>query len=691
MERKWQQRWEERGSFRPGRVDAPRVYHYAAGPFTNGRLHMGHVRTFVLADVMARVARQRDVLYSFEFDAFGLPTELAAKERGVAPPKLVEQAVERMRADLTRLGLSVDWEHVPVSSTPRYYRWTQWLFLRLHDAGLIYKGTALLNYCTTCESTLAHIQVVDGLCWRCDMPVERREMTQWFVRLSAASERLLDTMAGLDGWSSTVRRLLAGFIGRVDGFEADVTVESSSHGSAQLTAFVPREEWTGSARAVLVAPGHPEVARLLRTHAAEADTLVNTAALRRRRVEQRRSGGELVDTGLRAAHPEWPEPLPVLASDAMDPAFGTGVTLLINDGGGAPLPSTQRKAVHHRVQDWLVSRQRSWGTPLPVIECSACGDVPVPDHQLPLLLEFAPDGTRLVRSHACPRCGGTAQPVPDTIDCFFDAIWAPLATASLLPDDAGELFRQTGPWQPMAWFHNGLDSFIYAHLHRFLGYALHGLGLLDEPEPIRNYHGHSLVQLDGRKMSKHHGNTVDASTMLDDLGADRLRTAVMWAANPLQSVEWGDEATDRATQLLATVHRLVTGNLALIERGRRAAHVDDVRVDVRKAQTWTRRCASRVGALLDDYRPCAALNELSRLVQHVRNLRRRLDDGAPALEAAFAEGVVTALQLLAPFAPHLAEELWEAISEAAAPLAEGGWPAAVEANGAAPLAAASAV
>ena len=668
IERTWQERWRADRCFEAEpHVGRPREYHYAAGPFTNGRLHLGHVRTFVLADVMARAARQRgrDVLYSFEFDAFGLPTELAAQALGVSPATLIDDAAARMRSDLERLGLSVDWSRVHVTADPRWYRWTQWLFLRLYERDLIYRGRAILNYCTSCETSLAYLQVTDGNCWRCGAPVEKREMTQWFVRLSTASSRLLETLPALEGWSSTVRRLLSGFIGEVEGFDVDLAFPLSEGKESTLTAFVPRSAWPHRPTAVVVAAGHPDVARVLRDSGIDsAARLVDTAALRRRRREALADAEGVVDTGLRARHPACEELLPVLASPELDPGFGTGVTVTGEgvDDEADPVGPGIRRAVHHRVQDWLVSRQRSWGTPIPILVCDDCGDVPVPEADLPLALQVSDDGTRTIGTTTCPRCGGAAAADPDTLDCFFDVIWSHIGSAGRLGETGADPFEEARPWQPMTWFHNGLDSFIYAHLHRFLGYLLHDMALVDEPEPIANYHGHALVQLAGRKMSKSEGNVVDALTLLDEVGADVLRLQVLWAGNPMQTIEWRDEPPRRVRSFLSSVQRLVLDNLDAVR-----AHAGEEATG--DAQTAVRRASEKVSLFIDQYRPGAALDELHRLSKHVGAVR----DSAPDA-AVFANGVVALVQLLGPFAPHLAEELWGALSLGSEPLAVGGWP-----------------
>lgn len=676
LEKRWQERWEQEGCFVAGsRAGRPRQYHYPAGPFTNGRLHLGHVRTFVLADVMARAARQRghDVLYAFEWDAFGLPTELVAQERSVSPATLAADAASQMRADLERLGLSVDWSHVQLTCDPRYYRWTQWLFLRLLERDLVYRATAMLNFCTTCDTTLAHLEVEQGTCWRCHSLVERRELTQWFIRLADASRMLLDTLPGLHGWSETLRRLLAGFIGPVEGTEVDLEIDLGDGTTAVLTAFVADDGGTTQVDAVQVAPGSREVAAVLRAGGdGDGEALVTSAALRRRRRED--VAAEERDTGLRARHPTWPVDLPVLASSVVDPSFAHGVVLRPAKGNGVDIPAG-RPVLHHHVHDWLVSRQRSWGTPLPVVTCEACGDVPLPDDRLPLELDIGPDATRRITPVPCPRCAGAAIPTGDSLDCFFDVSWALTAIATSLPDDVEQLAAEARSWGPADWFHNGFDSFFYAHLHRFIGHVLHDLGITAEAEPARNFHGHAMVKLDGRKMSKHEGNAVDARALLDQFGADSLRIQILWAANPLQPVDFQPGMDRQAANLLAAVRSMVLDNAEAILRWASAGPDAAASPASEELDQAVEQAIERVSRFIDCYRPGACVEEINRLCKRLGRASRAVAFAHDEpLCAAFAGGAVVLVQLLQPFAPHLAEELWASLGKDGL-LSLGPWPA----------------
>ncbi|MCZ6870233.1 MAG: class I tRNA ligase family protein, partial [Gammaproteobacteria bacterium] len=417
LERRWRAAWERSHCHQaPEAPVGPKYFIHDAAPFPNGPLHLGHVRTYLLGDVMARYQRLRGrcVLYLTGFDAFGLPIELAAEEAGLSPPQLVAQCIGLMTRQLKELGISYDWSRVPRTCDPDCYRWTQWLFLELLEAGLIERRTARLHWCPRCRTTLARIQVEDEGCWRCGSRVTQRAFPQWFVAISHYSDRLHRTVEDLDQWSNRSKRMLRGFFdtnGRAD----------RSHGN--------------------------------------------------------------------------------------------------------------------RAHEWLVSRQRSWGTPIPIVYCACCGVVPVPREDLPVCLPETLDWTNgsgalarceSFRETSCPRCGGSARRETDTLDCFFDDIWCFLQPLVTLGRSPGFTRENLGDWLPVDCAQSGLDTCICFHLYRFLGRFLHDRGLLHDPEPIRRFVGNEMVLAGGRKMSKHFGNAVSPESIVREHGADALRVAMLW-------------------------------------------------------------------------------------------------------------------------------------------------------------------
>jgi len=730
VEAKWQARWAEAGCFKVGTEaaaggedgrDHRTFFNFDGGPFPNGPLHMGHVRTFTLGDVMARYQRMRGrrVLYCFEFDAFGLPNELAAEALGVTPEALTHGNIERMRRQMVRLGLSYDWEHVTVTCDPHYYRWTQWLFLKLRERGLIYRAAAELNWCPSCRTTLAHMQVEDGRCWRCESPVEQRTLTQWFVALSRYSAVLADGLERLDGFSPRVRNVLQGFIGAAPGTEIDFPL--AGRPDIVLTAFLPRrqpgaEPASGGAMAayLVVAPGHPLLETLAALPGVDGERLAAWMGAAGR--DRRRGGSRTVDpldgfdTGLSALHPETGAALPVFVAGYADRTFATGIEIGCPAGSSRDrqfaerhriavpadparmvMPGGGRTATHYRVHDWLVSRQRAWGTPIPVVHCPACGEVAVPYDALPVHLptrpaDAPPGGLAVVPGFAdtaCPRCGGPAKRETDTLDCYFDVIWCFLACAAgerrLRDADFGFRRSDFAEWMPVDWFHNGLDSFFYMHLYRFIGHVLHEMGILAEPEPIRRYVGHDAVLLGGRKMSKHHGNVISPDDILERTGSDVLRVHVLWAANPLKSVEWSDAGLKRAQDLLAAAWKLVAAGSARRD-ARSGGDASAIPADEKRAHSLERsigHAVRRVTGFLERYQYGGCLQEIRHLVEQLGSASDQLAarPGSPRLQRAFGAGLRTLVLLLSPFAPHIAEEMWERIGgEGFATMAP--WPAA---------------
>jgi leucyl-tRNA synthetase len=682
VEAKWQARWAAAGCFKAAADRAGGTFfNFDGGPFPNGPLHMGHVRTFTLGDVMARYQRMqgRNVLYCFEFDAFGLPNELAAEALGVTPEALTRTNIARMRGQMARLGLSYDWDHVTTTCDPGYYGWTQWLFLKLREKGLVYRTAAELNWCPGCHTTLAHMQVEDGRCWRCETAVEPRTLTQWFVALSAYSAVLSASLERADGFSPRVRNVLQGFIGRTSGIEVDFPVVGRP--DMVLTAFVREQMIAANPAYLAVAPAHPSVATLL----PEEVSPPGVGGLKRRRTQfDTPSALDGFDTGFAVAHPETGAHLPVFVARYVDRSFGTGVELgcplteprdrQFAERHGIALPSGEsatlrgRPATHYRVRDWLVSRQRAWGTPIPIVHCAECGEVPVPEQALPVALpelrpNMPPGGLAAVAGFAetrCPRCERAARRETDTLDCYFDVIWCFLACAGGLRGDFAFRAADFARWMPVDWFHNGLDSFFYLHLYRFLGHVLHEMGILSEPEPIRRYIGHDAVLLQGRKMSKHHGNVVAPDDIIRRFGADVLRIQILWAANPLRSVEWSETGLQRASRFLAEAWKLVSGQA---ERVRAQPSGAPAGANPPPLERSVARTARRVTEFVERYQYGGCLQEIQGCMKLLESETGKLESraGDPIRQRAFANGIRALVRMLAPFAPHMAEEMWETI------------------------------
>jgi leucyl-tRNA synthetase len=578
VESRWRRAWEEAGCFRaPDRPCGEKYFNYDSGPFPNGPLHMGHVRTYVLGDVTARYQRLlgKSVLYCTEFDSFGLPNEMAAVTSGADSGAFTARCIDLMTEQLKVLGISYDWERVPTTSHPAYYRWTQWLFLKLFRLGLVDRRETDLNWCDHCQTTLARIQCEGGCCWRCKQPTTTRRMRQWFIKLSAHSHHLREGLEDLDGWSAPAKQLLGSFIGR----------------------GLPKTE----------------------------------------------TGG-------------------------------------------------------YRVHDWLVSRQRCWGTPIPMVHCSRCEAVPVPEEDLPVLLPEGIDWSLGPKALAardefvnvpCPECGLAARRETDTLDCYFDDIWCFLGC--LVPLDRFSFSRQDlEGWMPVDRFHSGLDTFFYLHLHRFLGAVLQEQGILEHREPLRSYLGHEMVLFGGRKMSKHLGNAVSPKAALRKHGADALRVGILWAASPQRRLVWDREVPARAVAFLEDAWRLYrrcaeavvkaaeespgapgeTGEGNMLREG--ISRPDGVSCGegasraARALGAAADATIERVGTYIDEYRPNAAIQELFLLLRRIERFaipriesRRLSDADGRELHRVLLDHIVA----LSPFAPHLAEEIWRHLGQ----------------------------
>jgi leucyl-tRNA synthetase len=758
VEARRQAAWRERDAFRtpPVAEERPHLYIKPSAPFTSGNVHIGHVRSYSIGDSYARFRRARgdDVLFAFGFDAFGLPAELAAIAGGVPPSEWVARSAATMTAQLQRLGFSFDWERSFFSSDPLMYRWSQWLFLVLLDAGLVYRGTGSVDWCDTCQTTLATIQVEDGRCWRCHEPVRLIQRPQWYLRISAYVEENDTRLEELEKWDENSLASQRFVIGRVDGVEVELPVTNADGaGDGTLSVFTPHADALALARFVLVSPKHPDVERW-----------ADEPALRER-LEELRAGGlersereadaiAIVDTNRSVPAPAGDGTLPVFVSPVVDGRFGPTAVFGLPDEdrsdavlaerlarAGArraeqrasaadppPVPPA-RPAVRYRADDFSISRQRSWGTPIPIVYCEQCGTVEVPREELPVLLplDITPTGVgnplaeldEFVNT-TCPGCGGAAKRETDTLDCHFDALW--LWIPACVPAQArGSSLEQIlalpdlRHWLPCERVVAGSDSGNFVFDQRTVTKALRDIGplaFLADGEPFAGCTFHEMVISDGRKMSKHLGNVVDPDELVERFGADTLRLAVLYAASPQRSLNWSDSAVLRCHRFLTQVwdychsHAQATaerdasapaearaagsGNGAAQAVGDRAqadgAAGGDGAAGATKDSTehlrlrlakWLQAGVERTTDDMASLEMHSAVRNVMRLFDRIRDFEKRVLARTPTLGAADRAALLEALslltQLLAPLAPHLAEELWVALGNDAT-AGETPWP-----------------
>jgi leucyl-tRNA synthetase len=746
IEARRQAAWRVRGAFQTPVLSEgqPRKYIKPSAPFTSGNIHIGHVRSYSIGDAYARFSRARGdaVLFAFGFDAFGLPAELGAIAGGESPSDWVSRCAAHMTGQLERLGFSFDWDRSFLSSDATMYRWSQWLFLTLLQAGLVYRGTGTVDWCETCQTTLATIQVEDGLCWRCHNPVQLIQQTQWYLRISAyvpENDVRLGELAEGDIWDESSLASQRFVLGRLDGVELDLRVADGT----ELTVFTPHADALGEARFVAISPKHPDVERWV----ADPSMLEQIEELRSVGLERDARNAEeipLIDTGHTLPSPTTGEPLPVLISPVVDGRFGATAVLGIpahdrtdaliaerlslqvddvasdegvgsgsrsgaGNGPGAgsengagdssgesrdlPPIAGLRPAVRYRANDFSISRQRSWGTPIPIVYCDSCGAVPVPAEQLPVLLplDLKPTGAGNPLAERedfvqtdCPRCGGPARRETDTLDCHFDALW--LWIPACVPPEERErpleeifALEDLRQWLPSERLVAGSDSGNFVFDQRIVTKALRDIGplaFLADGEPFAGCLFHEMVIRDGRKMSKHLGNVVDPDELLAKYGADTVRLATLYAARPQRSLNWSDSAVLRCHRFLGQVWELSLR--ALAESGNpsgpqadggadgSAAESEPVRDTSEhlrlKLSTWCEAAVEKITEDMESLEMHSAVRNVMRLFDRIKDFEKRVLARQPALGRADHEALIEALTLLiallGPFTPHLSEELW---------------------------------
>jgi len=722
IEARRQAAWRERDAFRTPAIaeEQPHIYIKPSAPFTSGNVHIGHVRSYSIGDAYARFRRARGeaVLFAFGFDAFGLPAELGAIAGGEPPSDWVNRCAAHMTGQLQRLGFSFDWERSFLSSDSIMYRWSQWLFLTLLEAGLVYRGTGNVDWCDNCETTLASIQVEPGgTCWRCHGPVRLIELPQWYLRISAyleENDRRLAELASSGIWDDVALHSQRDVLGRAEGVELDLP---SPDGSARLTVFTPHVDALAGARFVLMSPRHPD-----------ADDWASEA---RDQLEQMRSGGwersareaetiPLIDTGRVLLGPDG-STLPVFVSPLVDSRFGVTAALGIPardrsdeviarrlgievpqddvpgeataeaDRRGAAFPS--RPAVRYRAFDFAISRQRSWGTPIPIVYCQACGTVPVSREQLPveLPLDIRPTGAgnplaelpQFVNT-TCPSCGGPARRETDTLDCHFDALW--LWIPACVPPEAREetleeilALADLRHWLPSERLVAGSDSGNFVFDQRIVTKALRDIGplaFLADGEPFSGCLFHEMVIRDGRKMSKHLGNVVDPDELVERYGADTVRLAVLYAARPQRSLNWSDSAVLRCHRFLTQVWEYSNAKLAALAQEDRSSAAPegeegpqrDTSEHLRqRLAKWCEAAVEKTTEEMEQLEMHSAVRNVMRLFDRIRDFEKRVLARDGQLGRANGEALIDALallaQLLGPLTPHLAEELWIAFGK----------------------------
>ncbi|HEX2224894.1 MAG TPA: leucine--tRNA ligase [Thermoanaerobaculia bacterium] len=731
IEAKWQDRWEKQ---RVAEVDlrhsAGKYYMLMMFPYPSGdRLHVGHGRNYILGDALYRFLRMhgKRALNPMGWDAFGLPAENAAIQRGVHPRDWTFSNIKVMKQQFRRWGILYDWSKEVASCTPEYYRWNQWLFLRMLEKGIAYKKKAPVNWCPSCQTVLANEQVVEGACERCGTEVVQRDLEQWFFRITEYADRLLAGLDTLDGWPEKVKVMQRNWIGRSEGAEIEFPVPAL--GGEKLTVFTTRPDTVHGATFMVLAPEHPLVPRLVEGHPQKDELLAWVEKIRNTpRIQREGEGSEKEgrDTGAKAVNPATGEEIPVWMANYVLPDYGTGSIMAVpahderdlafarqeglpvrlvyhlEDAGdtevdpakleepilgrgvvrnappfdGEPnTPETIRKfiawieqqgfgraRVTYRLRDWLISRQRYWGTPIPVLYCDKCGIVPVPDDQLPVELPYdveftGREGNPLSRNKkfveaTCPKCQGPARRETDTMDTFVDSSWYYLRYLS--PKDGQKMFDSDNAnrWAPVDQYIGGVEHAILHLLYaRFFCRVFHDFGMVNFEEPFANLFNQGMItrysEKSGRveKMSKSRGNTVSPDELIEEMGADTERVYTLFIGPPEKEAEWSDEAVSGAYRFLNRLWRLA-------ERLPEAPPTAPADAELERERHAT---IQRVTHSLHRFSFNTAVAALMELL----NALSRAVEEKTASRLVCEETFDTLVQLLHPMAPHVTEELWE--------------------------------
>ena len=769
IEAKWQKIWAEENSFQASETTGnPKYYVLEMFPYPSGRIHMGHVRNYSIGDVVARYKRMRgyNVLHPMGWDAFGLPAENAAIERGIHPEKWTVENIRTMKTQLKRMGLSYDWEREVATSEPDYYKWNQWIFLQFYKRGLAYKKRSSVNWCPSCETVLANEQVIEGACWRCDSAVVQKELEQWFFRITDYAEELLADLERLEGWPEKVIIMQRNWIGKSIGAEIQFPLVNRDD---SLTVFTTRQDTVFGATFLSIAAEHPLAVELSR--GTEQESAVKEFVERIGKISQSQRGAEEgekegVFTGAYCRNPFTGENIPIYVANFVLMAYGTGAVMavpahdqrdfefarkyglpirvviqpegrrlqaetmteayvddgmMVDSGQFSGLPNAEgkekiagyleekgggKKAIRFRLRDWGVSRQRYWGTPIPIIYCPTCGIVPVSEADLPVPLPkdvpfTGKGGSPLAESQSfaqvdCPNCHQKARRETDTMDTFVDSSWYFLRFTSARYPAAPFDPEKGAYWMPVDQYIGGVEHAVLHLLYaRFFTKALRDLGLAKVDEPFANLLTQGMVSKEtyrcsvhnwlfpselagseksgwkcpecqrpvekGRveKMSKSKKNIVDPEDLVNAYGADTARLFTLFAAPPEKDLEWSDQGVEGGYRFLSRLWRFVYQNRETLAGARCDAIGGELDGELRELRRMIHRTIKKVTEDIDGRfhfnTAIAAIMELFNALSGFVQDHQLTAERATLVKA----GVETIVILLAPFVPHIASELWE--------------------------------
>ncbi len=729
IEEKWQKYWKENDCFKTVEDTSKEKYYVLEMfPYPSGKLHMGHVRNYSIGDVVARCKKMQgyNVLHPMGFDSFGLPAENAAIKHGVEPSKWTWENIHEMENQLDQLGLSYDWDREVQTCNPDYYKWMQWIFIQFYNKGLAYKKENPVNWCPSCQTVLANEQVVDGCCERCKTPVGKKNLSQWYFKITDYAERLLDNLDTLDGWPAKVKTMQRNWIGKSIGAEIDFKIDETDK---LMKVFTTRADTLFGVTYMVMAPEHPYVMDLVKDTEYEKpvldylDRVQHMNDIERTSTTNEKTG---VFIGRYAVNPVNGKKVPIFISDYVLMGYGTGAIMavpahdqrdfdfakkfdleiipvvnsedpevdvnnlkeafdaegtMINSGKFDGLNNRKAiaamidwleeegigtKTVNYRLRDWLISRQRYWGTPIPMIYCEECGWVPEKEENLPVMLptdvEFTGKGesplttSKTFAECTCPKCGKKASREMDTMDTFLDSSWYFLRYCDPKNEDAIFDKEKADYWMNVDQYIGGVEHAILHLMYaRFFQMALHDLGLVKDEEPFKNLLTQGMVNKDGKKMSKSLGNVVSPEEIIKKYGADTARLFILFAAPPERELDWSDAGVEGSYRFLNRVYRLVSD----FSQNYQGETDYEIKSDADKElnyvlNTTIKKVTEDVGGRFSFNTAISSIMELVNELYKYKELEE-------ANQAFMKKAIDTVVMILSPFAPHICEEMWEAL------------------------------
>ncbi len=732
IEKKWQTYWEENKSFKTVEDDSRKKYYVLEMfPYPSGKLHMGHVRNYSIGDVVARFKHMRgfNVLHPMGFDSFGLPAENAAIKNGTPPAEWTFRNIEEMTEQLKQLGISYGWEREVETCNPNYYRWMQWIFVQFFNKGLAYKKENPVNWCPSCQTVLANEQVIDGACERCHTPVGKKNLSQWYFKITDYAERLLDNLKKLPGWPNKVKLMQENWIGKSIGANVNFKIDGTDK---IMKVFTTRADTLFGCTYMVMAPEHPYLEELVQGTEYEEEArrymqeVQHMDEIERTSTVKEKTG---VFIGKYAINPVNGKKVPIFISDYVLMGYGTGAIMavpahdqrdfdfakkfdleiipvveskdpsvdindlkeafvaegtMINSGEYDGMNNREvipmmvdwlaehnsgEKTINYKLRDWLVSRQRYWGTPIPMVFCDDCGWVPEKEENLPVLLpedvEFTGKGESPLTTSksfvecSCPKCGGKARRETDTMDTFLDSSWYFLRFCD--PHNDEKIFekKKVDYWMNVDQYIGGVEHAILHLMYaRFFEMALSDMGLVTAEEPFKNLLTQGMVNKYGKKMSKSLGNVVSPEEIIEKYGADTARLFILFAAPPEKELDWSDEGVEGSYRFLNRVWRLIREFKEKVDNSDGAINIKSV-----NDKKLNSKLNATIKKVTDDiekrFNFNTAISSIMELVNELYKYKQGEDLNTPLLEDAITKLVT----LLSPFTPHICEEMWHELGK----------------------------